>query len=321
MKIKIDIFSGFLGSGKTTLIKKLIEEKFKDDKVAIIENEFGEVSIDGEILKGSNVDVKEINSGCICCSIVGDFKKSIKDIIKTYTPTRIIIEPSGVAKLSDVIKSCKSIKCEEEFEMNYIFTLVDVSNFNMYLNNFGEFYKDQLIHGKTILLSRSNIIDEEKLKDIVAKIREINKSASIIASPLETIDGFDICEIADNDIDTLKEKQFSKLTSSIIRKTKLRGEDKKSNIADSVFDTVGIETTKIFTESNLKSIFNKIDANKDFGFVLRGKGLVRVEGGKWVEFHYTPGEFKIKETKIQLKGKIAIIGEKIDKSKLRLLFK
>lgn len=321
MKIKVDIFSGFLGSGKTTLIKKLIEEKFTEDKIAIIENEFGEVSIDGDLLKGTNVDIKEINSGCICCSIVGDFKKSIKEIIKMYKPTRIIIEPSGVAKLSDIIKSCKSIGKEEDFDINYIFTVVDVTNFKMYMNNFGEFYKDQLIHGKTILLSRPEKIDEDTMCDIVKTIRGINKTASIITSKLSTIDASDILEIADKDLVDKEEKKLSKVASSLFSKGGLIKKSTNNHSADKVFDTWGIETTKIYTINTLKGIFNKINSNEDYGNVLRGKGLVRVDGGKWVEFHYTPGEFKIQVTSNRSEGKIAIIGEKIDKNKLKVLFK
>lgn len=321
MSIKVDIYSGFLGSGKTTLIKKLITEEFSNDRIAIIENEFGEVSIDGDLLKGSNVDIKEISSGCICCSIEGDFKSSIKEIIKMYHPTRIIIEPSGVAKLSDIIKTCKSIKCAENIEINNIFTVIDVTNFKLYLNNYGEFYKDQIINGKTILFSRSNMIDEKSIEDIINKVREMNKKASIIVSPLQGIESKDILKIAGKDISLKEEKKISKLGDSFLKEGIFAKEKKVGNRADNVFDTIGFETTKIFTESNLKSIFNKIDINRNYGLILRGKGLVRVEGGKWVEFHYTPGEFKIKQSRVQSKGKIAIIGEKIDKSKLKLLFK
>lgn len=317
MSIKIDIISGFLGAGKTTLIKKLISEKLKNDKIAIIENEFGEVSIDGDLLKGKNVDIKEINSGCICCSIVGDFKDSIREIIKSYKPNRILIEPSGVAKLSDVIKSCKDLGNEYSFNINYIFTVVDVSNFDMYLENFGEFYKDQLIKAKTIVLSRKDNITEQQVDNVTAQIRNINKTASIIAAPLDSLDSNDIFKIANGDLVSAKEKSLKKAGTSLVS----RSISRHNHRADNVFDTWGIETTKLFTIDNLKGIFEKIKMNDDYGNILRGKGLVKSENGEWLEFHYTPGQFQVKKVNSQHQGKIAIIGEKIDKSKLKYLFK
>ena len=181
MITKIDIISGFLGAGKTTLIKKLIESDLKKERLAIIENEFGEVSIDGDLLKGTNIDMKEISSGCICCSLVGDFKEAIKEIVKKYSPDRILIEPSGVAKLSDIIKSCKEI---ESIKIDNIYTVIDVSNYNSYLNNFGEFYKDQIKKAEIIIASRRDN-NEKDIEEIVKSIKKLNKECNIITAPLD----------------------------------------------------------------------------------------------------------------------------------------
>lgn len=312
MEIKIDIFSGFLGSGKTTLIKKLLEDCYKDEKIALIENEFGEVPIDGELLRENNIEIKEINSGCICCSIEGDFKDTLKVIGEKFKVNRIIIEPSGVAKLSDIIKTCR--ETDKNFVIDHIFTIIDASNYNMYINNFDNFYKDQIINGKVILLSRIESLSKEELGDIIKDIRKFNKEGAIISTNYEIMEGRDIVKIADRFKEALKNKN-SKLVRGDFKRVASRKE-----VAENVFDSWGLETKRIFTISTLKSIFNKIDSKRDYGYVLRGKGLVRVEGGRWIEFHYIPGEFKLKETYIRDKGKIAIIGEKINKEKLERLF-
>ncbi|MGL4107831.1 CobW family GTP-binding protein [Clostridium sp. LP20] len=315
--MKIDIVSGFLGAGKTTLIKKLISEVSKEDKIAIIENEFGEVSIDGDLLKDANIDIKEISSGCICCSIAGDFKQSIKDIIKGYHPTRLIIEPSGVAKVTEVIESCREVGKTYNASINYIFTVVDIINFDMYVNNFGEFYKDQISNAKTIVLTRVQDIDSKLVEKATQKIRENNKYATIIAVPLNMMDGSDIVKIAEGDFIKTIEKRLSMVEKSSISK---RMVNTTKHNAHNIFDTLGIETTKLYSELALKRIFERIKETDEFGNILRGKGLVKTESGGWVEFHYTPGQFNIKSTNNKGLGKIAIIGEKLDKSKLKYLF-
>ena len=316
--MKIDIISGFLGAGKTTLIKKLINEYSKKDKIAIIENEFGEVSIDGDILKDTNVDIKEISSGCICCSIAGDFKKSIRDIIEIYHPTRLIIEPSGVAKVTEVIESCNNVGANYNASINHVFTVVDIKNFDMYVNNFGDFYKDQISNAKTIVLTKIEDVDIQLIEKVTAKIRLNNKNASIIASPTDLMIGSDIVKIADSDLLKDKKKNFVVSDTSSINK---RSIDTTNHSANNIFETFGLETTEIYSELSLKKIFAKIRNTNEYGNVLRGKGLVKTESGKWVEFHYTPGQLNTKFTTKQVVGKIAIIGEKLNKSKLKYLFK
>ena len=189
---KIDIVSGFLGAGKTTLIKKLLNEALKDSKVVLIENEFGEIGIDGGFLKDAGIEIKEMNSGCICCSLVGDFGTSLKEVMKTYQPVRILIEPSGVGKLSDVMKAVQDVIDEHEVVLNSAVAVVDASKCKMYIKNFGEFFINQIEHAGTIILSRTGNISEDKLKKAVELIREHNTKATIITTPWDALDGKDI---------------------------------------------------------------------------------------------------------------------------------
>ena len=188
-KTKIDIFSGFLGAGKTTLIKKLIQEAFKGEKIVLIENEFGEIGIDGGFLKDAGIEIREMNSGCICCSLVGDFGAALKDVITKYHPDRIIIEPSGVGKLSDVIKAVDGVEKEAGVALNSATTVVDVMKCKMYLRNFGEFFENQVKSAGTIILSRTDKADTEKVEAAVKMLRELNPEAHIITTPVEVLGG------------------------------------------------------------------------------------------------------------------------------------
>ena len=189
---KIDIVSGFLGAGKTTLIKKLLKEALADTKTVLIENEFGEIGIDGGFLKEAGIEIKEMNSGCICCSLVGDFGTSLKEVMKTYTPDRILIEPSGVGKLSDVMKAVQNVIDENEVVLNSAVAVVDASKCKMYIKNFGEFFINQIAYAGTIILSRTGNISDEKLKTCIDLIRQRNEKAVIITTPWEDISGVDI---------------------------------------------------------------------------------------------------------------------------------
>lgn len=189
---KIDIFSGFLGAGKTTLIKKLLKEALSDSKVVLIENEFGEIGIDGGFLKESGIEIKEMNSGCICCSLVGDFGTSLKEVLSTYAPERILIEPSGVGKLSDVVKAVDDVAKDMDVEVNSAVAVVDATKCKMYIKNFGEFFCNQIACAGTIILSRTQNMSEDKLKICMDMIREYNKEATIITTPWEELKGEDI---------------------------------------------------------------------------------------------------------------------------------
>ena len=191
---KIDILSGFLGAGKTTLIKKLIEEAYKGEKLVLIENEFGEIGVDGGFLKDAGVEITEMNSGCICCSLVGDFGTALKQVITDYTPDRVVIEPSGVGKLSDVIKAVEDVKDQVDVTINSATTVVDVSKCKMYMKNFGEFFNNQVESAGTIVLSRTQNVNEQKILDAVKLLREHNADAAIITTPWDDIEGKVILE-------------------------------------------------------------------------------------------------------------------------------
>ena len=209
-KTKVDIISGFLGAGKTTFIKKLLAEALSGEKVVLIENEFGEIGIDGGFLKDSGIEVREMNSGCICCSLVGDFASSLKEILTKYTPDRVIIEPSGVGKLSDVMRAVADVEEELPVAGNSAVTLVDVKKAKLYIKNFGEFFNNQVQYAKTIVLSRTDVADQKKIDEAIQLIREINKDATIITTPLADLSGEKLLEILEHPVD-LKAELFEEL--------------------------------------------------------------------------------------------------------------
>lgn len=204
-KTKVDIVSGFLGAGKTTFIKKLIGEAIQGEQTVLIENEFGEIGIDGGFLKDSGVEIKEMNSGCICCSLAGDFATSLKEILTKFKPDRIIIEPSGVGKLSDVMKAVADVEEELEVEHNCAVTVVDVKKCKMYMKNFGEFFNNQIQFAGTIILSRADIADQKKIDEAVALIRNVNPTATIITTPITELTGEKLLEVLESPVDLKKE--------------------------------------------------------------------------------------------------------------------
>lgn len=308
--MKIDIISGFLGAGKTTLIQKLIDEELHKEKIAIIENEYGEVAIDGTILSSGEIEVKEITSGCICCSIKGDFKDSIKEVVEKYKPERIIIEPSGVAKFSEVLSSIKSSNLKN-IDINMKITLVDANNYKYYLDNFGEFYKNQLESAELIILNRTESLKAEEIDDICNSIKNIKSTLKIITTPLDKMTAKRIMEVAKMSKENLThEMQMFKGKVSI----------KNSNSAHKVFENIGIETTKSFNKYKLNKLLKDLDKKEIYGEVLRAKGIVSIEDGKWIQFDYVPKNVDIKDFKSDYTGRICVIGKNLNKNNLRELF-
>ena len=198
--VKIDIISGFLGAGKTTLIKKLLKEAFEGEQVVLIENEFGEIGIDGGFLKDAGIEIREMNSGCICCSLVGDFGASLKEVVEKYHPDRILIEPSGVGKLSDVIKAVQDVEEDVDIQLNSYTTVVDAKKCKMYMRNFGEFFDNQVQYAGAIIMSRTDIVDEKKAMESMELLRSINEKAAIITTPIEKLDGKKILEVMEHPV-------------------------------------------------------------------------------------------------------------------------
>ena len=336
---KIDIISGFLGAGKTTLIKKLIEEGLKGQKVVLIENEFGEIGIDGGFLKESGIQINEMNSGCICCSLVGDFNTALKDVLEQYTPDRIIIEPSGVGKLSDVMKAVqKVVDAEENVVLNSHITVADAMRAKMYLKNFGEFYRNQVEFASAVILSRSQNVKEDKLEKAVALLRDINGKCPIVTTPWEELSGAQLLEVMEGENDFAKELMEAAQVCPECGHHHEHGEechehhhdhdhdccghDHHHHHADEVFTSWGKETPKKYTEEGIRAILDtlsKEDSN-EYGIILRAKGIVPDENGKWIHFDLVPGEDEVRYGSAEYTGRICVIGSKLNEDKLAELF-
>lgn len=348
---KIDIVSGFLGAGKTTLIKKLLKDALADTKTVLIENEFGEIGIDGGFLKEAGIEIREMNSGCICCSLVGDFGTSLKEVLKTYAPERILIEPSGVGKLSDVCRAVQGVIDENEVVLNSAAAVVDASKCKMYLKNFGEFFINQIEHAGTIILSRTGNISEAKLNQCISLIREHNESATIITTPWEELEGKDILDTMEGAKD-LEAQMMKDLKAHHhehdhgeheCHHGHAHGEhechhehhhdhgpectcgchdhhDHGHHHADEVFTSWGMETPAAYSKEQIEVILSELEKEDMYGFVLRAKGMVPAGNGTWVYFDYVPGESNIREGKPDVTGKLCVIGSKLAEDKLQELF-
>lgn len=311
--IKVDIVSGFLGAGKTTLIKKFIKEALYKEKIVIIENEFGEIGIDGSILKQYNLDVKEINAGCICCSIQGDFKKALIEIIDRYKPERIVIEPSGVAKLSEVIEVVKAKELTNMLKLNMVITVVDVLKYRAYINNFLEFYKDQVISAKTIVLSRTQNLDNKKITDIYEEIRKLNSRGNVITTPWSSIGSDKIIEIGEGKDEGIVNKKINILKGSLAFKS-------MAHRTSEVFENWSVETPKKFTKEALIDILYKLKNEKSFGVVLRAKGIVQLKDDNWVQFDYVPDEMGLQTIEADYSGRLCVIGSRLNRDNIKNLF-
>ena len=326
---KIDVVSGFLGAGKTTLIKKLLKEALDGSKTVLIENEFGEIGIDGGFLKESGIEIKEMNSGCICCSLVGDFGTSLKEVIETYAPERILIEPSGVGKLSDVLRAVENVAADLEVQVNSAVAVVDASKAKMYIKNFGEFFINQIEYAGTIILSRTDKVNAAKLQECVALIQEHNNKATIITTPLAELEGRAVLETIEG-ADTLED-----MMKEVLERTQEEhahhhhhhdGEEccghehHHHHHADEVFTSWGKESPAKFTAERIESILTSLDSG-EYGAILRAKGMVPAEDGTWVYFDYVPQEHDIRTGKPEVTGKFCVIGAQLREDKLEELFR
>ena len=380
---KIDIVSGFLGAGKTTLIKKLLAEAFQGEKLVLIENEFGEISIDGGFLKESGVQISEMSSGCICCSLVGDFNKALKDVHQQFAPDRILIEPSGVGKLSDVIVAVENtVKDVPDMKLNSFVTVADATKVKVYMKNFGEFYNNQIESAGTIILSRTQKLNQEKLEAAVALLREKNPNAAILTTPWDELDGKTILSAIEKV--SLADELLARMQAEHAADEAEHhhhhhdheeddhdhcchhdhDEDERCHHhehdhdhdhehchdhdhdhdhehehhhdgeecddphcschhhhhhADEVFTSWGVETVKVFTESELETILTALDSG-DYGAILRAKGIVHSEDGKWLHFDFVPEEHQIRFGAADYTGRLCVIGSQLKEDKLAALF-
>ena len=335
---KIDIFSGFLGAGKTTLIKKLIKEAYAGEKIVLIENEFGEIGIDGGFLEDAGINITEMNSGCICCSLVGDFSKALKEVAEKYNPDRIIIEPSGVGKLSDVVKAVSNAGLENT-ELNALCAVVDASKCKMYMKNFGEFFNDQVENATCLVLSHTEKAGEEKVSVAVSLLREKNPTASLVTSSWSLLDGKTILASIEKkeglsaDIARLHEElecdcYHEHHEHHHHHDHECDDEDccchhehheHHHHHADDVFTSWGIETTKKFSKEELGKALALLADEDTYGKVLRAKGIVAGEGA-WIHFDYVPGEADVREGNAGACGRLCVIGCQLNEEKLKALF-
>ena len=372
---KVDIFSGFLGAGKTTLIKKLIADGYNGAKLVLIENEFGQIGIDGGFLKESGINITEMNSGCICCSLVGDFGTALKDVIEQFAPDRILIEPSGVGKLSDVVAAVKRV---EGTEICGTVTVIDASKCRIYLKNFKEFYENQIKYAGTIILSRTGNISQEKLDQAIALIREINDHSQIITTPWDELSGVQILKAIEEPLTA------ADMAAALLEAEKHEhehhhhhhdeddehgehehhhhhdddddedehehhhhhhddddddedehehhhhhydengvcscGHHHHDHDADEIFDSIGFETSKRFSKSQIEEALKALDNSEKYGMILRSKGIVAGEDGTWIHFDFVPEEAEVRTGASDVTGKIVVIGSGVNKDAIKELF-
>ena len=388
---KIDIISGFLGAGKTTFIKKLLQEAISGEQVVLIENEFGEIGIDGGFLKDSGIEIREMNSGCICCSLVGDFGKSLSEVLTKYKPDRIIIEPSGVGKLSDVMKAVIDVSADTDVALNSAVTIVDAAKCKMYMKNFGEFFNNQIENAGTVVLSRTDITDTAKIQKDVEMIREKNPKAAIVTTPLAELGGSQLLEIIEKR-DTMLDDLLEEVRESHHHHDDdddcccghdhdhehhhdhdedeehehhhhhdhdddcCCGHDDEHHHdhdedeehehhhhhdhdddcccghdhdhehhhhhhADEVFTSWGMETIVPVTKDQLEDILKRLAETKEFGDVLRAKGMLPTENpGEWLYFDLVPEQYEIRDGKPDYTGKVCVIGASLKEEELNKVF-
>lgn len=355
---KIDVFSGFLGAGKTTLIKKLLKEGYNGEKLVLIENEFGEIGIDGGFMKDAGIEVTEMSQGCICCSLVGDFGKALQKVLDEFAPDRILIEPSGVGKLSDVLKAVMNVG-SDKLVLNSYTTVADATKIKMYMKNFGEFYKNQVETAKTIVLSRTQKLSEEKLDEAVKMIRELNEHATIVTTNWDDINGKQILAAMETE---------NKFAEDLLKDELAHHHDEEEHHhhhdhdehehhhdhdehhhdhdehehhhhedgeechchdhdhehhhhhhADEVFTSIGIESAKKFTKEELENALSKL-SGEEYGVVLRAKGIVPGSDGVWYHFDFVPEEYEVRTGSADVTGRMCVIGSKLVEDKIKALF-
>ena len=304
--------------------------------MVLIENEFGEIGIDGGFLRDAGVEINEMNSGCICCSLVGDFGKALEKVLDQFHPDRILIEPSGVGKLSDIIQAVEDLDLDH-VKLNGFTTVVDAKKAKIYMKNFGEFYNNQVEHASSIILSHTAGMDEEKLEKVVELLREHNEHAVIITTDWDALDGKQILaamerrDTIEEALHHLEEEQEHEHHDHDHEHHHDHDHDdhcccghdhdhEGHHHADEVFDSIGIETTKKFTQEKIREVLGAIEDQHKYGFVLRAKGIVAGEDGQWIHFDYVPGEPDVRKGSAEVTGRICVIGTDIDEGRIRRLF-
>ena len=366
---QIDIISGFLGAGKTTFIQKLLQEALKGENVVLIENEFGEIGIDSGFLKNSGIEIREMNQGCICCSLVGDFETSLKEVIEKYQPDRILIEPSGVGKLSDILSAVKTVSANLPVHLDGAVTVVDASKAKLYNKNFGEFFDDQIRFATTVVLSRTDIAKEEKVEEAVAIVRKVNPKANLITTPIQALSGGKLLEIIGHE-ENLEEALLEEVREKAAHHHDHHhhhhhgeeehehccghhGEEEHEHCcghhhdeeehehgphhdgeehahhhcscghdhdADEIFDSIGLEIVKKVSRDKLEEILEEMAEGSSYGGIVRAKGMLQLEDGKWIQFDMVPEQVEIRDGSPESIGKFVVIGTELNKEKIKAIF-
>lgn len=357
---KISIFSGFLGAGKTTLMKKLIAEAYTGEKLVLIENEFGEIGIDGGFLQDAGVEITEMNSGCICCSLVGDFGKALVQVLEQYHPDRILIEPSGVGKLSDVIRAVQKIQTHD-VELDGFTTVVDAKKCKMYQKNFGEFFNNQITYASCLILSHTAGLSQEKLDDCVHRLRSCNAKAPIVTTDWDQLTGAQLLD-AMRQNNTLDDELQQLLTKQQHHDRYHEHEQEHHDHehehdhehhdhrehdenctcgchdhdheyehdhdhehhhhhhADEVFSSWGVESAQTYTQEEICAALEALSDADTYGMVLRAKGIVPAKDGSWIHFDYVPGTPDVRQGSAGTTGRLCVIGSQIQEAALQTLF-
>ena len=380
---KITIFSGFLGAGKTTLIKKLIAEGYKGEKLVLIENEFGQIGIDGGFLQDAGVEITEMNSGCICCSLVGDFGKALEKVLADYAPDRILIEPSGVGKLSDVIRAVQNINAHD-VELDGFTTVVDAKKCKMYQKNFGEFFNNQITYASCLILSHTGGLSEDKIDECVKRLKELNPAAPVVTTEWDQLTGKQLVDamtqkntLDDELKELLEEAEHHHHDHDHEHEHHHHDHDEHEHHhdhgpdctcgchdhdhdhdehehhdhdhdehehhhdhgpdctcgchdhdhehhhhhADDVFTSWGRETPNSYTQDEITSILNALGDEETYGVILRAKGIVASQDGKWIHFDYVPGVPDVRTGSAGTIGRLCVIGSKINEEAIAKLFR
>ena len=375
--VKVNIISGFLGAGKTTLIKKLLGGSIAKEKVILLENEYGEIGIDGGFMKDSGITVTELNSGCICCTLAGDFQKSIDELIDTYHPDRILVEPTGVGKLSEIIAAVEKAKTRHnDLVIAGCATVVDAGKCRMYLKNFGEFFIDQVKSAATIIFSRTQLLSADRVEKSRALIEEQHPDARIITTPWDDLDADTVLEVIESgkpieihvdldddddddddedehehhhhhhDHDHDEDEHEHEHHHHHDHDDHDEDEDEHEHEhhhhhdhdhghehhhhhhhkpgehdADEVFENVGVETARRFTQDEIRGMTDALSDQEEYGLILRAKGILQTPEGAWFQFDYVPGELQLRDCSPDYAGRLVVIGTNIDEKALRELFK
>ena len=341
---KITIFSGFLGAGKTTLIKKLIAEGYKGEKLVLIENEFGDIGIDGGFLQDAGVEITEMNSGCICCSLVGDFGKALEKVLADYAPDRILIEPSGVGKLSDVIRAVQNIDAHD-VQLDGFTTIVDAKKCKMYQKNFGEFFNNQITYASCIILSHTAGLSTEKIDEVITRLKELNPVAPIVTTEWDQLTGQQLVD-AMTQKNTLDDELKALLEEAEHEHHHHHDHDDEDehehhhhhghgpdctcgchdhdhhhhHHADEVFTSWGVETPESYSAEEITSALEALGNEEKYGMILRAKGIVAGKDGQWIHFDYVPGVPDVRTGSAGTIGRLCVIGSKIKEDAIAELF-